>query len=461
MNKLLVKGATVFALCIAFTACQTELNQFNDVSPVQTSVELATKMAESAVPNELLIKFKEGTSEDRKTEVLNRISGKLKEKILTKMMARLGINEGISLIQVPTFASDALLRLKDLTDIEYAEPNYICTNNAVSNDPYFTNGSLWGMSSSNPYGCQAATAWANNHTGSGSVYIGIIDEGFLPTHEDLAPNVGVNTGEIPNNNIDDDANGYVDDINGWDFEGNDNTIFDGVYDYHGTHVAGTIGGMGGNGKGVAGVSWSVKLLSGKFIDKKGGTVANAIKAIDYFTNLKTRPTNSINVVATNNSWTIGGFYSQSLYDAIARANDADILFVAGAGNDANNNDVAPTYPSSFNLPNIISVAAIASDGSMGSFSSYGATTVDIGAPGVDIYSTIPTKVGSNFVSAYASYSGTSMATPHVTGAVALYAATHPKVPIKNIKNAILNTAIPTPSLSGKCVTGGRLNVSSF
>jgi subtilisin family serine protease len=461
MIKQLFKGATFVALYVAFTACETDLNQSKDVSPTQTNGELAAEMAKDGVPNELLIKFKEGTSDDQKTEILSRISGKLKEKILTKMMARLGNSEGIFLIELPITTADALSRIKGFSEIEYAEPNYICTYNAVSNDPYFTDNSLWGMSSTNPYGCQAATAWANNHTGSNSVYIGVIDEGFLPTHEDLADNVGVNTGEIPNNDIDEDGNGYVDDINGWDFYGNDNTIFDGLNDLHGTHVAGTIGGIGGNNKGVAGVCWSVKLMSGKFIGKKGGTVANAIKAIDYFTNLKTRSINSINIVATNNSWIIGSSFSQSLYDAIARANDANILFIAGAGNDTKNNDIAPTYPSSFDLPNIISVAAIASDGSIANFSSFGASTVDIGAPGVDIVSTISTKLRGNFVSAYTSYSGTSMATPHVTGAVALYASTHPKVPISNIKNAILNSAIPTPSLNGKCVTGARLNVSSF
>jgi subtilisin family serine protease len=277
------------------------------------------------------------------------------------------------------------------------------------------------------------------------------------THEDLAANAGTNPGEIAGNGKDDDGNGYVDDVYGWDFDGNNNTVFDGTSDDHGTHVAGTIGGVGSNGKGVAGVCWSVKLLNAKFLGKRGGTTANAIKAVDYFTNLKTR--HGLNLVATNNSWG-GGGYSKALFEAIERANTAGILFVAAAGNSSVDNDATPHYPSSYANDNIIAVASITKDGALSSFSNYGATNVDLGAPGSGIWSTVPKSVKGVLTSGYASYSGTSMATPHVTGAVALYAALHPGTSAAGIKAEILKGTV-TESLNGKTLTGDRLNVSGF
>jgi subtilisin family serine protease len=313
-------------------------------------------------------------------------------------------------------------------------------------------------SPSNQFGSQAATAWANNKLGSATVYIGIIDEGYMYAHDDLAANAGKNPGEIDANGIDDDGNGLVDDVYGWDFAGNNNTVFDGVDDDHGTHVAGTIGAVGGNGKGVAGVVWNVKMINAKFLSGTGGTLANAIKAIDYFTDLKTR--HGLNIVATNNSWGGGGF-SQGLQDAIERANTAGILFIAAAGNSGTNNDTTPSYPASYPNENVIAVASITSTGALSSFSQFGATSVDLGAPGSGIWSTVPTRSKGKVISSYASYNGTSMATPHVTGAAALYASLNPGATATQIKAALLNSATPTSSLSGKCLTGGRLNVSGF
>jgi subtilisin family serine protease len=405
-------------------------------------------------PNQVLVKFSKGLSESKKATILTRIGGSVAERILTKTMQRFGDNEGVYLVHTPMAALEAIGKLQG-AEIVYAEPNYIYTHDATSNDPYFTNGSLWGMNGT--YGSNAATAWANNHTGSSSVYVGVIDEGAMFTHEDLSANFWTNPFD-PVDGIDNDGNGYIDDIHGWDFAGNNNTTFDGLSDDHGTHVSGTIGATGGNGKGVVGVNWQIKIISAKFLGSNGGTTANAIKAVDYITDLKTR--HGLNIPATNNSWGGGGF-SQALKDAIDRAGAQNILFVAAAGNNSSDNDASPSYPASYSSSNIIAVASITSSGALSSFSNYGATSVDLGAPGSGIYSTLPVRSGKKIVSGYGSYSGTSMATPHVTGGCALYAATHPGASAADIKNAILSSVTPTSSLSGKCVTGGRLNVSSF
>lgn len=439
----------------------------NDINEIPESVQNFEQGR--FVPNQVLIKFKDGDKSTGRTveNALSLINGDVIELINTSAMrtdnARKGSKSGELLLVTSSLGTiEAIEILKTLSEIEYAEPNWIYQHFATSNDTYYTNGSLWGMygdtsSPANQFGSQAAEAWANGKIGSNTVYIGIIDEGYMYTHEDLAANAGTNTGEIPNNGVDDDRNGLIDDVYGWDFDGNNNTVFDGVDDDHGTHVAGTIGGVGGNGKGVAGVVWNVKLMSAKFLGNTGGTTVNAIKAVDYFTDLKQR---GINIVATNNSWGGGGF-SQGLYDAIERANLQGILFVAAAGNATNNNDTTPSYPASYLNSNIIAVASITNTGALSSFSNWGANSVDLGAPGSGIWSTVPVRSKGKVVSGYASYNGTSMATPHVAGAVALYVSSNPGASVSTVKNAILNSTVPTTSLSNKCVTGGRLNVSGF
>lgn len=416
------------------------------------------------VPNEMLVKFKKGTSENARARVVGLLNASIKEHIHTAAMKRFGDDQGVLLLKINENALDGISKAKSFGEIEYAEPNWVYYHDATSNDPRFTNGSLWGMygastSPANQFGSGAAAAWALGKTGSSEVYIGIIDEGYMHTHEDLADNVGVNPGEIAGNGFDDDGNGFVDDVYGWDFDGNNNTVFDGVGDDHGTHVAGTIGGVGGNSKGVAGVVWTVKMLNAKFLGSRGGTTANAIKAVDYFTGLKSK---GINIIATNNSWGGGGF-SQTLQDAIGRANIAEILFIAAAGNSTLNCENSSCYPAEYPNSNVISVASITSTGSISSFSNYGNNTVDIGAPGSSIWSTVPVqdKKTRLIVSGYASYSGTSMATPHVTGAAALYASLNPGATASQIKSAILDKAKATSSLNGKTATGGRLDVGGF
>ncbi len=414
------------------------------------------------VPGELLVQFRAGASAEARASALARIDG----RVLKMLRAAERRNDGRGDLLRVAFRSGlamaaALRALQDDAAVDFAEPNWIYTTQAVSDDTYYTSGQLWGMysatsSPSNAYGSGAADAWAAGKTCSSDIVIGVIDEGMHVGHKDLKDNVLSVPGEIPGNGIDDDGNGYVDDVNGWDFVSDDASVFDGSADDHGTHVSGTIGGKGGNGQGVAGVCWNIKLVSGKFLGANGGTTADAILAVDYMTDLKTR--HGLNMPATSNSWGGGGF-SQGLKDAITRAGNADILFVAAAGNSGVNADVSPMYPAAYDNANIISVANITSTGALASSSNYGAVSVDLGAPGTGIWSTVPGRF--KFQSKYASYTGTSMATPHVSGAVALYKSLNPGATAAQIKAAILAAAIPTPSLAGKTVTGGRLSVSGF
>ncbi len=409
-------------------------------------------------PKELLVQFKPGASETEMRAVRNGLGASRQEVV------RRGGDGQLELLDLPPGIAvrDAILGLANDPAVDYVEPNWTYFHTANSNDPYYTNGTLWGMygdGTSNPknaFGSQAGDAASNN---CGDVWVGIIDEGYMYTHEDLAANAGKNPGEIAGNGIDDDGNGLVDDVWGWNFDGNNNVVFGGTDDDHGTHVAGTIGGVGNNAKGVSGVCWSVKLMGAKFLGKRGGTTANAIKAVDYFTDLKTR--HGLNMVATNNSWGGGGF-SQGLQDAIERANAANILFIAAAGNDAYNCDSGSNcYPAEYPNANIIAVASITSTGAMSSFSSYGQNTVDICAPGSSIMSTLPKSSKGQVVSGYGSYSGTSMATPHVAGAAALYKQRNPSASAAQVKSGLLGSAQPTASCNGKVVSNGRLDVSNF
>jgi subtilisin family serine protease len=363
----------------------------------------------------------------------------------------------------------AIEALRSDPDVIYAEPNWIYTHQLASTDTYFTERVALGdvrreTAPVNQYGSHAAVAWAAGHAGSKSVYVGVIDEGIQFNHPDLDANIWENPYD-PVDGRDNDNNGYVDDEHGWDFDGNNNTIYDGgtrgSLDDHGTHVAGTIGAES-NATGVVGVNWNVTMISGKFLGRRGGSLANAVKAVDYFTDLKKR--HGLNIVATNNSWGGGGF-SQALLDAINRGGNAGILFIAAAGNGGSDgvgddNDVTASYPSNYQCTAngtydcVIAVAAITKEGAKSSFSNFGAKTVDIGAPGSAVWSTTAFDT-------YSSYSGTSMATPHVTGGAALYAASNPGASAKQIRDAITTSAIPTASLAGKTVTGGRLNVSGF
>lgn len=320
----------------------------------------------------------------------------------------------------------------------HCEQNQEFNAEFVPDDPYYS--SMWAMQRLN-----MSTVW-DYARGSSDLVVAVIDTGVSYLHEDLSSNMWKNPGEIPANGIDDDRNGYVDDIYGIDTFNNDSDPMDDQG--HGTHVAGTIGASTNNSTGVSGLNWNIKIMALKFLGANGsGSTAGAIAAVNYVRKMKER---GINIVLSNNSWG-GGGYSQLLYDAIVGNRDADVLFVAAAGNNSTNTDASPHFPSSYNVDNVISVASITSSGSMSSFSNYGYQNVDLGAPGSKIDS-----CGLN--NTYANMSGTSMATPHVSGALALLKSYSSGLNYLGLKNKILQTVKPNAALSGKTVTGGELDL---
>jgi len=333
--------------------------------------------------------------------------------------------------------------------IEYIEPNfYAYAVSIIPNDPNFNQLWFlhnWGQTGGTPDSdMDAPEAWTFT-TGSTDIIVAVIDTGVDYNHEDLYPNMWTNPYEIPGNGIDDDNNGYVDDIYGINaIDGSGNPMDD---HNHGTHVAGIIGAVGNNGKGVVGVSWKVKIIACKFLDSSNqGTYADAIECLLYILNLKNK---GIDVKLTNHSWG-GSSFSQALSDAISAHHEAGILFIAAAMNNSSNNDVTPVYPASFTHPNIIAVAATDHNDQLAVFSNYGVASVHVAAGGVGILSTIRNN-------GYALFWGTSMATPYVSGLAALIWAKNPCLNHLQVKDIILNNVDHIPALNGKVLTGGRIN----
>jgi thermitase len=317
------------------------------------------------------------------------------------------------------------------------------------------------------------------------VIVAVIDTGVDYEHEDLIQNIWRNSKEIPGNNIDDDHNGFVDDVIGWDFASNDNKPYDFKTDLmtmltsggnpgHGTHCAGNVAARGDNGKGTTGVAPNAKIMPLRFLTEKGsGSSADAVKAIKYAVD------NGANVLS--NSWGGNGedpneaADNQALRDVIKYAGDHNVLFVAAAGNGDeqgkgfdNDTSAKPSYPATYDIDNIVSVAALDENNALGTFSNWGAKSVDIGAPGVKVYSTISGGGYSDTVAdlsmlgmGVVHWDGTSMATPHVAGAAALYLSKHPTATWKEIKDALLSSATPISAVQGKVTSNGKMNVQAL
>jgi subtilisin family serine protease len=320
-------------------------------------------------------------------------------------------------------------------EVAYAEPDYVRYFSAVPNDTMY--GDLWGMPK-----ISAPTAW-DITVGDEDVVVAVIDTGMDMDHPDLVGNLWMNSGEIAGDGLDNDGNGYVDDVNGWSFVEDSNAPED---DHgHGTHCAGTVGAVGNNANQVVGVCWEVSIMP-----VRAGTGTGLLDS-DIVDSIRYAAGNGAKVLS--NSYGGTGF-SQTIYDAVSYANDQGAVFVAAAGNDASNNDLLPQYPASYDLPNVISVAATDSGDSLASFSNFGATSVDLAAPGEGIVSTYLN--GST-----ATLAGTSMACPHVSGALALLVSIDPGVDPSEARQILLSSVDPVASLNGKVLTGGRLNAHAM
>ncbi|BAY27877.1 putative peptidase [Calothrix sp. NIES-2100] len=312
----------------------------------------------------------------------------------------------------------------------------------IPNDLYF--GNLWDLSKIN------ATATWDYTQGSKNVIVAVVDSGVDYNHVDLNANIWTNADEIPDNGIDDDGNGYIDDVHGWDFgDGDNKPIDDSPKGGHGTHVAGIIGAVGNNSQGVIGVSPNVSIMATKHF-RSGDTQGNLWSV------------NQGTLYAINNGARIinlsfsSKYFDQEQYDILQYAYERGVLVIAAAGNGnsdniGQDNDTTPRYPASYDLPNIITVAAIDQKDQLASFSNYGENSVDLAAPGVNIYSTLPNNQ-------YAAWNGTSMAVPQVAGAAALLLAANPNLTVLELRYALLSTVDKLDSLQGKTVTGGSLNV---
>ncbi|WP_409478661.1 S8 family serine peptidase [Pseudobdellovibrio sp. HCB154] len=420
-------------------------NNFSKVSALAATMMLAVTANASfttqSVPGEFVVKLKPGMMRASTQALSQQLKGFVTQKIS---------GQNIVVVKKAVFETNdsAIKALNENPMVEIAEPNYIYKINKAPTDPLYVQ--TWGLSNvgqadpKNQVGVagvdiNAERAW-EIQTGTREKIIAVIDTGIDYTHPDLVDNMWVNESEKNGKaGVDDDNNGVVDDVYGYNaITGTGNAKDD---QGHGSHCAGTIGARANNGIGVAGVNWNVRMMAVKFLDAGGsGSLADAIKAIDYATKMGAH--------VMSNSWGGGGF-SQTLMDAIKRSNEAGAIFIAAAGNEYNNNDNSPTYPSTYQVENVMSVAAIDNRGAKADFSNYGKKTVHLGAPGVNVMST----TGGS----YKSFSGTSMATPHVAGVAALLWANEPNLTAAQVKERLIATVRPLASMKGKTRTGGMVD----
>lgn len=396
----------------------------------------------SYVSDELLVKFAEGPATDNARLANRAIGSTVLENLGDLGWQRVRIPAGLSI-------DEAIEQYKKFGVVASVQPNFYYHLLRTPNDPQFISGGMYGLTK-----IAAPSAW-DLSTGSSAVVVADIDTGLRYTHEDLAANAWVNPGEIAGNGVDDDNDGFVDDVFGADFRDNDGDPLDD--NGHGTHTAGTIGAVGNNLVGITGINWNVKIMAIKIYHGSGSDTTSAmlINAYNYVRMMKNR---GVNIRVTNNSY--GGCneacgFDQATKDAIDALGNAGVLNVFAAGNNSANNDTtaAPNYPSTYTSPSILAVAASDSLDAKAGFSSFGAVSVDLAAPGVGILSTYNTSD-----SGYATLQGTSMATPHVTGAAALLSAFNPSLSAASLKASLMNNVDVLPAWNGVVKTGGRLNV---
>lgn len=422
----------------------TAILGLSTTSFAKVSVNFAS---EDIKEKELIVSFEEGITKEDKEALIADQGGVILKHFKTMNSALVRIPDTNSMLSTASLIADH-------TGVIKVGPNRVfnllatTTNDPKINKQYHHDN------------IKSYDAW-DISTGSKDVVVGVIDTGIVLDHEDLEANLWQNPGETGTdangndkrtNGIDDDGNGYVDDYQGWDFIDGDNTPND--QHGHGTHCAGLVGAVGSNGTGVAGVNWNVSVVALKIFGGSGSTSEAAIvEAIEY--------ANMMGFDITNNSWggPASGEWGEGgkdvIYEAIKAGGEKGHLFVFAAGNSGANSDQKPLIPGAYDLDSILSVAATTSRDGLANFSNYGVTTVDIGAPGAGIFSTI--KRGF-FGRQYGNMSGTSMAAPIVTGAAALVKAVNPSFSSSEIKEKLMSTADQVNSLKGKTVTGGRLNV---
>lgn len=385
-------------------------------------------------PGELVVRYEPGTTRTDRTAVRQELGAAVESTFGVKGAEVLDLPDGAGV-------ESAVAAAESLPDVLYAEPNYSVSTTASPNDPMFDE--MWSLGLTSGDGVNSGIGtprvW-NLTTGSSGVTVGVVDTGVDATHPDLANNMYTNPGEVPGNGVDDDGNGLVDDVRGWDWVEDDNNAAD--LNGHGTHVAGTIGAKGNNANGVVGVAWEVRLVPLRVLDAAGsGWTSDVAAAFAY------AGRNGVDVV---NASLAGNSPSVALLDAIKAS--PNTLFVVAAGNSTTNVDVAPTYPCAYPLPNVICVAATDQGNRLSNYSNYGAAQVDLAAPGDRILSTFPGG-------AYAEMTGTSMATPHVAGVAALLRARHPEASGTTIKQAILSGSEGLTALAGRTLSGGRLSAA--